>query len=197
MSTHSCAVRVTIVIFSTGGKFRLVSNFMELHTLTLAIVLMCFWLTRQINAMCITCYLGNMLLISLMYSSVAKVTGYVIVLWAVGGQGSFAWHPCVSPPSIEGYNYYLIYELAYVGLSFVPTPPPFLPSVCVHNNTQERNYSERKRKVEAGEAWERGYVGLLFEQFYITGYIIATRISLGEGGGGGGSSMLVSGDTNV
>ena len=34
MSTRSCAVRVTI--FSTGGKFRPVSNFTELHTLTLA-----------------------------------------------------------------------------------------------------------------------------------------------------------------
>ena len=34
MSTRSCLVHVTI--FSTHGKFRLVSNFMELHTLTLA-----------------------------------------------------------------------------------------------------------------------------------------------------------------
>ena len=30
----ACAVRVTI--FSTGGKFRLVSNFTDLHALTLA-----------------------------------------------------------------------------------------------------------------------------------------------------------------
>ena len=34
MSMRSCAVRVTI--FSTGGKLWLVSNFMELHTLTQA-----------------------------------------------------------------------------------------------------------------------------------------------------------------
>ena len=40
--TAACAIHVTI--FSTGGKFRLVSNFTELHTLTLAIpVLMCSW----------------------------------------------------------------------------------------------------------------------------------------------------------
>ena len=31
---YACAVCVTI--FSSGGKFRLVSNFMELHALTLA-----------------------------------------------------------------------------------------------------------------------------------------------------------------
>ena len=30
------ACRVCVAIFSTGGKFRLVSNFMELHALTLA-----------------------------------------------------------------------------------------------------------------------------------------------------------------
>ena len=34
MSTQHAPVRVTI--FSTGGKFRPVSNFTELHTLTLA-----------------------------------------------------------------------------------------------------------------------------------------------------------------
>ena len=34
MSTHSCAVLATIL--STGGKFRPVSNCMQLHTLTLA-----------------------------------------------------------------------------------------------------------------------------------------------------------------
>ena len=34
MSTSSCAVHVTI--FNTGGKFQLVSNFMELHTRTQA-----------------------------------------------------------------------------------------------------------------------------------------------------------------
>ena len=34
MSMRSCAVRVTI--FSTGGKFRPVSNFTELHALTQA-----------------------------------------------------------------------------------------------------------------------------------------------------------------
>ena len=32
MCTHSCVVRVTA--FRTGRKFRPVSNFMELHTLT-------------------------------------------------------------------------------------------------------------------------------------------------------------------
>ena len=26
----------------------------------------------------------------------------------------------------------------YLHISLVPRPPPFLPSVCVHNNTQER-----------------------------------------------------------
>ena len=34
MSTRSCTVRVTI--YSTGGKFHLVSNFTKLHALTLA-----------------------------------------------------------------------------------------------------------------------------------------------------------------
>ena len=27
--------------------------------------------------------------------------------------------------------------------SFVPRPPPFLPSVCVHNNTRERKTGEK------------------------------------------------------
>ena len=34
MSTHSCTVHVTI--FSTGSKFGQISNFKELHALTLA-----------------------------------------------------------------------------------------------------------------------------------------------------------------
>ena len=56
------------------------------------------------------------------------------------------------------------------GGSLGPRPPPFLPSVCIHNNTRERKtgekhfrrssapvyYCERKRKVKTGEAREGG-----------------------------------------
>ena len=46
MSTSSCAIHVTI--FNTGGKFQLVSNFMELHTQTflcaLAIIKYISWM---------------------------------------------------------------------------------------------------------------------------------------------------------
>ena len=44
MSTCSCAVRVTI--FSIGGKFQPISNFMQLHILTLA-ALFLFALARK------------------------------------------------------------------------------------------------------------------------------------------------------
>jgi len=30
-------------------------------------------------------------------------------------------------------------SLLQLTLSLIPRPPPFLPSVCVHNNTQEQN----------------------------------------------------------
>ena len=50
--------------------------------------------------------------------------------------------------------------------SLVPRPLPFLPSICVHNNTPKRNfrqssnsvyYCERKQEIKTGEAWDRGY----------------------------------------
>ena len=58
----------------------------------------------------------------------------------------------------------------YTMHSLVPRPPPFLPSVCVHNNTREWRpvlifrwssnsvyCYERKQKVKMGEAWEQDY----------------------------------------
>ena len=45
-SVYAAACAIHVTIFSTGGKFRLVSNFIELHTLTLAtrayVFLVCF-----------------------------------------------------------------------------------------------------------------------------------------------------------
>ena len=47
------------------------------------------------------------------------------------------------------------------GVGLVPMPLPFLPSVCIHNNTQElvfcsHDYFDRKRKVNMGAAWKWG-----------------------------------------
>ena len=45
--------------------------------------------------------------------------------------------------------------------SLVPRPPPFLPSVCVHNNFRQSSdsvyYCEHKREIKTGEAWDQGY----------------------------------------
>ena len=58
-------------------------------------------------------------------------------------------------------------HLTYLRSSLVPRPSPFLPFVCVHNNTRERNfcrssdsvyYCERKWEIKTGEGWDRGYL---------------------------------------
>ena len=49
----------------------------------------------------------------------------------------------------------------WVKVSLIPRPPPFLPSICVHNNTQEQKIGEKRgrpgsihhvsgRKVDVG-----------------------------------------------
>ena len=47
--------------------------------------------------------------------------------------------------------------------SLGPRPPPFLPSICVHNNTRERSvyYCEHKREIKMGEAWDRGWTSYI------------------------------------
>ena len=40
-------------------------------------------------------------------------------------------------------------RVSHINYSFVPRPPPFLSSVCVHNNTRER-----KTGKKTGKAWE-------------------------------------------
>ena len=58
----------------------------------------------------------------------------------------------------------------WYGCSLIPRPLPFLPSACVHNNTQNWKISgklklvftpvhcyEHKRKVKMGEVLEQGY----------------------------------------
>ena len=42
----------------------------------------------------------------------------------------------------ESHWYVCHWPLWYVCCSLVPRPPPLLPSVCVHNNTQERKTGE-------------------------------------------------------
>ena len=73
----------------------------------------------------------------------------------------------------------------------VPRPLPFLPSVWVHNNTQEQrtvfrrtsapvHCCEHKRKVKTGEAWERSatyvYVAVIFPFDFKTILLLNSRI---------------------
>ena len=70
------------------------------------------------------------------------------------GVPAFTLQSCETKSGTESLGSRLAFTLQQGSLG--PRPPPFLPSVCVHNNTRERNYCERKRKVKTGEAWERG-----------------------------------------
>ena len=67
-------------------------------------------------------------------------------------QSNTVWLTKTSP---VGYNIQVMHACLQVagsksGLSLVPRPPPFLPSVCVsvcvHNNTQERKTSEERER---------------------------------------------------
>ena len=59
-------------------------------------------------------------------------------------------------------------HVALLLCSLVSSPPPFLPSVCIHSNTPERKtgflpvFCSRvlllmQMEGKIGEAWERGY----------------------------------------
>ena len=62
------------------------------------------------------------------------------------------------------------YRLPLYVASFPRLAPPFLPFVCVHNNTREQKtgYCECKWKVKTGKAWKRGYTVSLLYHSYIS-----------------------------